>query len=434
MSGHQTATIGDTVYFWFAANDTSGSGGDGATPEFIVREAGAAAGAEPLLSDVATLLTHADYPDGCHEIAVAATVGNGFAADDTFSVFCTIAIDSQNPAGMIGSCTLTPLAKAAALATAQTDLDTITGTGGVLIGTDAMDRSGTLDVNTKTVSANAITATAINADAITNAKIADDAIAAENLATGALTADAFAADAIVAATLATGALTADAFAADAIVAATLATGSLTADAFAANALVAATFAASSLDDKGDWNTTTPPTVDAVADQVWEETLADHSGTAGSTAEALNAAGAAGDPWTTALPGAYGAGSAGKIIGDNINAPLNTIDTVVDGIVTDISNLNDFDPAADTVAQVTLCDTITTYTGNTKQTGDTYALANGATGFAAIDTVVDSILEDTGTTIPGLFTFTTAGVVDANVERVNNVALTGTGVLGDEWGP
>ncbi len=32
----------------------------------------------------------------------------------------------------------------------------------------------------------------------------------------------------------------------------------------------------------------------------------------------------------------------------------------------------FDPATDTVAQVTLCDTITTYTGNTKQTGDNFA--------------------------------------------------------------
>ena len=37
--------------------------------------------------------------------------------------------------------------------TAQTDLDTITGTGGVLIGTDEMDRSATLDVDAKVVSA-----------------------------------------------------------------------------------------------------------------------------------------------------------------------------------------------------------------------------------------------------------------------------------------
>jgi hypothetical protein len=55
----------------------------------------------------------------------------------------------------------------------------------------------------------------------------------------------------------------------------------------------------------------------------------------------------GDPWSTALPGAYGAGTAGKIVGDALASHI-------------------------------------------AQTGDTYALANGATGFAAIDTVVDAI--------------------------------------------
>jgi hypothetical protein len=69
--------------------------------------------------------------------------------------------------------------------------------------------------------------------------------------------------------------------------------------------------------------TTPPTAAAIADQVWEETLADHSGTSGSTAAALNAAGSAGDPWATALPGAYGAGTAGKIVGDNLNATVSS---------------------------------------------------------------------------------------------------------------
>ena len=42
-------------------------------------------------------------------------------------------------------------------------------------------------------------------------------------------------------------------------------------------------------------------------------------------------------------------------------------------------------------------------GNTPQTGDTYALANGTAGFVAIDTVVDAILVDTGTTIPATIT-------------------------------
>ena len=69
--------------------------------------------------------------------------------------------------------------------------------------------------------------------------------------------------------------------------------------------------------------TTPPTVGAIADQVWEEPLGDHTGVAGSTALALNAAGSAGDPWGTALPGAYGAGTAGKILGTNLNATISS---------------------------------------------------------------------------------------------------------------
>jgi len=67
-----------------------------------------------------------------------------------------------------------------------------------------------------------------------------------------------------------------------------------------------------------------PTAVENADQVWEEALADHSGTVGSTAEALNAAGAAGDPWITALPGAYVAGQAGYIVGTTITGALTSI--------------------------------------------------------------------------------------------------------------
>ena len=109
MSIHQHATIEDTVYFWFGSNDTSGSGADGATPVYDVREAGAAAGAIPLHSDTATLLTHANYPAGCHEVAVPATDANGFAAGDVCGVFCTLAVDSQNPTGFVGSFTLAPI-------------------------------------------------------------------------------------------------------------------------------------------------------------------------------------------------------------------------------------------------------------------------------------------------------------------------------------
>ena len=66
--------------------------------------------------------------------------------------------------------------------------------------------------------------------------------------------------------------------------------------------------------------TAPPSVGAIADQVWDEILSGHA-VSGSTGEALSAAGAAGDPWATALPGAYGAGTAGAIVGTNLDATV-----------------------------------------------------------------------------------------------------------------
>jgi hypothetical protein len=225
------------------------------------------------------------------------------------------------------------------------------------------DGTGTGEIDTTSggvlvaaIAANAITATAINADAITAAKIADGAIDAATFAAGAINAAAIAADAIGASELA-----ADAVAeiADAIwdeaqaghvgsgtfgeiateiaeiltdtgttlqgeldgiqadtediqtrLPAALVSGRIDASvgAMAANVLTAAATAA-------DFSA-------EVADQVWDEALAGHLGV-GSTGEQLNAAGAAGDPWATALPGAYGAGTAGKIVGDNVNATISS---------------------------------------------------------------------------------------------------------------
>lgn len=94
--------LGDSVYFWFAANDTSGSGNDGAAPVFDVRLAGDTSSAAPVYSGSATLLSHANYPPGAHEIAVPATTGNGFVAGNEYAVFCTLLVDSQNPTGFVG--------------------------------------------------------------------------------------------------------------------------------------------------------------------------------------------------------------------------------------------------------------------------------------------------------------------------------------------
>lgn len=109
MSTHQYATLGDTVYFYFNTNDTSGSAGDATTPLFDVRLAGAAAGAAPVLSGTPTLLTHANYQPGAYEVAIAATTGNGFAAGSVYAVFATATIDSQTPGEFIGSFALSTL-------------------------------------------------------------------------------------------------------------------------------------------------------------------------------------------------------------------------------------------------------------------------------------------------------------------------------------
>lgn len=69
--------------------------------------------------------------------------------------------------------------------------------------------------------------------------------------------------------------------------------------------------------------TAGPSAADIADAVWDEPIAGHAAVSGSTAEALNAAGASGDPWVTALPGAYTAGQAGFILGTNLDATVSS---------------------------------------------------------------------------------------------------------------
>jgi len=113
MSTHQYIAFGDTVYLYFASNDTSGSGDDGASAAFYVRQAGDGAGADPVYNGSATLLsttgTAIEYPSGCYEVAIAATGGNGFGSSATYAVFATLAVDSQNPTGFIGSFRTAPV-------------------------------------------------------------------------------------------------------------------------------------------------------------------------------------------------------------------------------------------------------------------------------------------------------------------------------------
>lgn len=90
--------------------------------------------------------------------------------------------------------------------------------------------------------------------------------------------------------------------------------------------------------------TAPPTAAAIADAVWDETIGDHL-TAGSTGAALNAAGSAGDPWTTTLPGSYTGSQAGKILADILVDTGTTLQGELDGIQADTEDIQSRLPAA-----------------------------------------------------------------------------------------
>lgn len=113
-------------------------------------------------------------------------------------------------------------------------------------------------------------------------------------------------------------LTASGIAADAITASKIADGAIDAATFAAGAIDAAAIAANAIGA----SELAADAVAEIADAVWDEVISGHL-TATTTGAALNAAGSAGDPWTTVLPGAYGAGTAGFVIGTNLNATVSS---------------------------------------------------------------------------------------------------------------
>ena len=68
------------------------------------------------------------------------------------------------------------------------------------------------------------------------------------------------------------------------------------------------------------------------------------------------------------------------------------------------------------------------------------LANGTDGLGALKTLIDTIDDFLDTEVAAIkaktdsLTFTVAGQVDANIQSVNDVTVTGNGQSGTEWGP
>jgi hypothetical protein len=94
----------------------------------------------------------------------------------------------------------------------------------------------------------------------------------------------------------------------------------------ANWITAAGINAGALNGKGDWllssGYTAPPSSGTIAAAVWDLATSGHT-TSGTFGAAMVAAGGAGDPWSTLLPGSYGAGTAGFIIGNRIDATISS---------------------------------------------------------------------------------------------------------------
>ena len=103
MAPHKYYSLNDTVTFWFCANDTLGSGNDGASPLYDVDLASGAAGDAPVHSGSPALLSNVSNPSGWHKISFVASVANGFAVGNEYGVACTLLADSQNPTGFVGS-------------------------------------------------------------------------------------------------------------------------------------------------------------------------------------------------------------------------------------------------------------------------------------------------------------------------------------------
>lgn len=157
----------------------------------------------------------------------------------------------------------------------------------------------------------------------------------------------------------------------------VASGGITAASFAADAIDATALATSAVGE--------------IADGVWDELIAGHLG-AGSTGAALNAAGSAGDPWTTPLPGAYGAGTAGFIVGTNL-------DSILSDVEADTQNIQSRLPAAliagrmDSNTQATAATLTFGLTGNiTGNLSGSVGSVTGSTGSVTnTDAIADAVL-------------------------------------------
>jgi len=164
---------------------------------------------------------------------------------------------------------------------------------------------------------------------------------------------------------------------------------------------------------------------SIENTVWDAAISGHL-TAGSTGAKLNSAAAAGDPWSTSLPGAYGAGTAGYILGTNLNAKVGDVKTQTDKMAFDSNSYIKSDLEA--IETVTLASTnailnlkkFTVY----NSTGDAVTFAANSTGNALTLTASGSGSEVSSNYFNSIYTHTqyltfNGSYVNANLKMIED---------------
>lgn len=129
----------------------------------------------------------------------------------------------------------------------------------------------------------------------------------------------------------------------------------------------------------------------------------------------------------AAGGLYTRGTGAGQINQQANGQIDVNQERMLNVAQSVTDLKDFaddgyDPATNKVAGVVLVDTLTTYTGNTPQTGDSFARLGAPAGasvsadVAAIKTVADAVKAKTDQ-----LTFTIANKVDSSIQAAGDFA-------------
>lgn len=148
--------------------------------------------------------------------------------------------------------------------------------------------------------------------------------------------------------------------------------------------------------------TAAPTAAVNAATLLDTTASAHD-TAGTVGHAINAAGTASDPWSTPLPGSYSAGTAGYLVGQNLDAAVSSRSTYAGGAVASVTapvaidqtvilsaprDLGAVDDGSITVADGLWC-AVAGAAGKWSIVGTTYLIRTPSTGTTIRSFVLDS---------------------------------------------